>query len=109
LSQNEAYWGPVDLFSKSLKINIFILQKNLDTPLLRLIRFRQKVLTGFSPPLELFSLEEKAAHVAGRPFRFGAVLGNGGITDTCRMIEASRILLRAENWEVGTLLLELAY
>ncbi len=52
---------PVDLFSKSLKIKIFILQKNLDTALLRLIRFRQKVLTGFSPPLELFSLEEKAA------------------------------------------------
>src|SRR6266851_7248738 len=53
--------GAVDLFFKLLKINVFILQKNLDTALLRLIRFRQKVLTGFSLPLELFSLEEKAA------------------------------------------------
>jgi hypothetical protein len=43
----------------------------LDTPVFRLIRFRRKVLTGFSPPLELFSLEEKAAHVAGWPFCFG--------------------------------------
>jgi hypothetical protein len=46
----------------------------LDTLLLGLIRFRQKVLMDL-PPLELFSLEEKAAHVAGWPFRFGTTLG----------------------------------
>ena len=45
-----------------------MLEKNLDTPDWRLIRFPQKVLTAL-PPLELFSLEEKAACVAGWPFR----------------------------------------
>jgi hypothetical protein len=55
-----AFAGAVDGFCKLLKINIFILQKLLDTLLLRLIRFRQKVLTAL-PPLELFSLKEKAA------------------------------------------------
>jgi hypothetical protein len=44
-----------------LKTNIFISKKSLDTPLFRLIRFRQKVLTAL-PPLELFSLEEEAAY-----------------------------------------------
>jgi len=49
----------------------FVLEKNLDTPVWRLIRFGQKVLTAL-PPLELFSLEEKAACVAGWPFRLRA-------------------------------------
>ena len=48
-----------------------MLEKNLDTPDWRLIRFPQKVLTAL-PPLELFSLEEKAACVAGWPFRLRA-------------------------------------
>jgi hypothetical protein len=43
------------------------MEKFLDTPLLRLIRFRQKVLTDL-PPLELFSLEEKAALLPGGLF-----------------------------------------
>jgi hypothetical protein len=55
---------------KLLKTKIFISQKFLDTLNSRLIRFGEKVLTAFSPPLELFSLKEKAAHVAGWPFRF---------------------------------------
>src|SRR5260370_18027031 len=43
-------------------------EKSRDTLLFRLIILRKKVLTEFSPPLELFSLEEKATHVAGWPF-----------------------------------------
>ena len=46
---------------------VFISQKFLDTPLFRLIRFRQKVLTAL-PPLELFSLEKKRPPFAGWPF-----------------------------------------
>ena len=57
-------------FCKPLITKTFISQKLLDTPVFRLIRFVQKVLTEFSPPLELFSLEEEAAHVAGRPLCF---------------------------------------
>jgi hypothetical protein len=51
-----------------LKIKAFISQKSLDTPVFRLIRFPQKVLTESKPPLELFSLEEKAAQLPGGLF-----------------------------------------
>ena len=60
----------VDGVCKLLKLKLFIIQKFLDTPLLRLIRFRQKVLTDL-PPLELFSLEEKAALLPGGLFVCG--------------------------------------
>jgi len=60
LSQVEALTLIVDAFSNHLKTKVFIIEKFLDTLLLRLIRFRQKVLTDLLP-LELFSLEEKAA------------------------------------------------
>ena len=43
------------------------MEKFLDTLLLRPIRFRQKVLTDL-PPLELFSLKEKAAPLPGGLF-----------------------------------------
>jgi hypothetical protein len=68
MSQNDLHSRAINLFLKLLKAKIFIYQKFLDTPLFGLIRFRQKVLTVFAP-LELFSLEEKAALVAGWPFR----------------------------------------
>ncbi|MGH9552135.1 MAG: hypothetical protein ACRD3W_22295, partial [Terriglobales bacterium] len=57
-----------------LNQKIFISQKSLDTPLFRLIRFRQKVLTDFVP-LELFSLKEEAAPLPGWPFYFDAAVG----------------------------------
>jgi hypothetical protein len=59
---------PVNTFCKLLKTQGFIYQKSLDTPVFRLIRFRQKVLTDLLPPLELFSLEEKAAQLPGGLF-----------------------------------------
>jgi hypothetical protein len=40
------------------------------------------------PPLELFSLEEKAAQVAGWPFHFGAVLG-------CQLSEKPKAKIRS--------------
>jgi hypothetical protein len=49
---------------------VFISQKFLDTPLFRLIRFRQKVLTVL-PPLELFSLERKGRLLPGGLFVCG--------------------------------------
>jgi len=49
VSQNESLPAAVNLFSKLLKTKLFISQKFLDTPLFRLIRFRQKVLTDFCP------------------------------------------------------------
>ena len=52
---------------------MFISEIFLDTPLFRLIRFRQKVLTVFAP-LELFSLKEKAAHCQGGLLVSGAVV-----------------------------------
>jgi hypothetical protein len=73
VSQIEALPEPINLFRKLLSRKIFISQKFLDTPLFGLIRFRQKVLTVFAP-LELFSLEEKAALVAGWPFSFACQL-----------------------------------
>jgi hypothetical protein len=51
-----------------LKTKTFISQKSLDTPVFRLIRFPQKVLTDFKAPLELFSLEEEAALLPGGLF-----------------------------------------
>src|SRR6266478_4782206 len=48
-SHNEAPRSAINLFSKPLKTKIFISQKSLDTPLFRLIRFCQKVLTDFCP------------------------------------------------------------
>jgi hypothetical protein len=66
-SHNESRRRAINLFSKLLKTKLFISQKFLDTPLFRLIRFRQKVLTDFAP-LELFSLKEKAAHCQGGLF-----------------------------------------
>jgi hypothetical protein len=57
-----------------LKTLAFISQKSLDTPVFRLIRFAQKVLTEFKPPLELFSLEEKAAQLPGGLFVFGIMV-----------------------------------
>jgi hypothetical protein len=74
LSQIATLAQHIDWLCKLLKIKTFISQKFLDTPVFRLLRFRQKVLTDFEAPLELFSLEEEAAHVAGWPFRFGAEL-----------------------------------
>jgi hypothetical protein len=61
LSQNASKFLPVDDICKPMKTKLFICKKFLDTPVFRLIRFRQKVLT-VSLPLELFSLEEKAAY-----------------------------------------------
>jgi hypothetical protein len=52
-----------------LKTKTFISQKSLDTPVFRLIRFLQKVLTAL-PPLELFSLEEEATQLPGGLFVF---------------------------------------
>jgi len=49
VSHNESLPPAINLFSKLLKTKIFISQKFLDTPLFRLIRFRQKVLTVFCP------------------------------------------------------------
>jgi hypothetical protein len=51
-----------------LKTKAFISQKSLDTLVFGLIRFRQKVLTDFQAPLELFSLEEEAALLPGGLF-----------------------------------------
>ena len=58
----------VNAFRKLLTTIAFISQKSLDTPVFRLIRFRQKVLTESKPPLELFSLEEEAAQLPGGLF-----------------------------------------
>jgi hypothetical protein len=67
LSHFDSLPEAVNLFRKPLKTMVFISQKFLDTPLFRLIRFRQKVLTAL-PPLELFSLEKKRPPFAGWPF-----------------------------------------
>jgi hypothetical protein len=64
LSQIATLCGAIDRFCKALKTKTFISQKSLDTPVFRLIRFLQKVLTAL-PPLELFSLEEEAAQLPG--------------------------------------------
>jgi len=59
MSHERALLASIDCFRKLLKTNPFIPQKTLDTPLFRLIRFRQKVLTALTP-LELFSLRRKS-------------------------------------------------
>jgi hypothetical protein len=43
--QFEPFAAAVNTFPKLLNIKTFISQKSLDTPVFRLIRFRQKVLT----------------------------------------------------------------
>ena len=68
MSQFGTVLNSVNPFPKLLKTIAFISQKSLDTPVFRLIRFRQKVLTESKPPLELFSLEEKAAQLPGGLF-----------------------------------------
>ena len=73
LSQNGTVFGNVNPFCKLLKTLVFISQKSLDTPVFWLIRFRQKVLTESKPPLELFSLEEKAAQLPGGLFVFVSI------------------------------------
>jgi hypothetical protein len=76
-SQFETLFGGIDIFLKSLKTKTFISQKSLDTPVFRLIRFPQKVLTAL-PPLELFSLEEEAAQLPGGFFVFArSIVGTG--------------------------------
>jgi hypothetical protein len=72
-SQFESNPKTVNLFRKLLKTLIFISQKFLDTPLFRLIRFRQKVLTAL-PPLELFSLERKGRLLPGGLFVWCSVV-----------------------------------
>jgi hypothetical protein len=69
LSHFGTFLRPVDAFSRSLKTKAFIYQKSLDTPVFRLIRFRQKVLTeskslrwNYSP------LKEEAALLPGGLF-----------------------------------------
>jgi hypothetical protein len=75
LSQFGTLFTGVNLIRKPLKTIAFIYENSLDTPVFRLIRFPQKVLTEFKPPLELFSLEEKVAllpgglFVSAQPFR----------------------------------------
>jgi hypothetical protein len=73
LSQIATAAPDIDLFLKLLKIKTFISEKSLDTSVFRLIRFRQKVLTGSKAPLELFSLEEEAAQLPGGLFVFSPV------------------------------------
>jgi hypothetical protein len=55
------------------------------------------------PPLELFSLEEKAAHVAGWPFRFGTsrrVENEFPVLDSERKEEAGLFLTESWQWEL---------
>ena len=47
MSQFVTLCGSVDEVCKTLKTKTFISQNSLDTPVFRLIRFRQKVLTEF--------------------------------------------------------------
>ena len=47
LSQIATFLPPVDGIGKRLKTKTFIYEKSLDTPVFRLIKFRQKVLTEF--------------------------------------------------------------
>jgi hypothetical protein len=68
LSQFATLAAVIDWLCKVLKTKTFIYEKSLDTPVFRLIRFAQKVLTDFKAPLELFSLEEEAALLPGGLF-----------------------------------------
>ena len=71
MSQNESPREPVNLFSKLLKTKIFISQKFLDTPLFRLIRFRQKVLTDFCPVGTILPTKKRPP-IARAAFSFGS-------------------------------------
>jgi len=62
------------MFCKLLKIRLFNSEIFLDTLLFRLIRFPQKVLMGFQPPLGLFSLERKGRPSCRVAFSFGEQL-----------------------------------
>jgi hypothetical protein len=64
----------VDIFCKLLKTRLFNSEILLDTPVLRLIRFPQKVLMVFKLRWNYSPLKEKAAQVAGWPFRLQAIL-----------------------------------
>jgi hypothetical protein len=70
LSQFVTLAADINRLRNLLKTKTFIPQKSLDTPVFRLIRFPQKVLTDFKAPLELFSLEEEAALLPGGLFVF---------------------------------------
>jgi len=100
-SQFESNPKTVNLFRKLLKTLIFISQKFLDTPLFRLIRFRQKVLTAL-PPLELFSLERKGRLLPGGLFVWCSV-ARVAITHkrTRRVTSASARGQRSQNLRTG--------
>ena len=74
MSQIATLGADIDWLYKLLKTKTFISQKSLDTPVFRLIRFAQKVLTDFKAPLELFSLEEEAALLPGGLFVYAFIL-----------------------------------
>ena len=68
-SQIVTLFPAIDSFRNLLKTKAFISEKSLDTPVFRLLRFRQKSFDGIlQPPLELFSLEEEAAQLPGGLF-----------------------------------------
>jgi len=77
---------------------IFISEKILDTPLFRPIRFRQKVLTVFAP-LELFSLEEKAAFCRVA-FSFVPGQQQERTTKVTKDTEATDRICFPDDWEV---------
>jgi hypothetical protein len=60
----------VHIFCNLLIIRLFKSQIFLDSSVLRLIRFPQKVLMDHKLRWNYSPLKEKAAQVAGRPFRF---------------------------------------
>ena len=91
MSQFGTVLGHVNPFRKQLKTKAFISEKSLDTPVFRLLRFPQKVLTDSKPPLELFSLEEKAAQLPGGLFVLIIYAGNA---ECCGLRECARELLR---------------
>jgi hypothetical protein len=70
LSQNATLAANVNRSCKLLKINVFISQKSLDTPVFRLIRFCQKVLTVFCLRWNYSPLKEEAALLPGGLFVF---------------------------------------
>jgi len=79
-SQIVTLFPAIDSFCKLLKTKTFISQKSLDTPVFRLIRFRQKSFDGIlQPPLELFSLEEEAAQLPGGLFVFLSAQTHGRV------------------------------
>jgi len=93
LSHFGTVFDTVNLFPKLLKTIAFISQKSLDTPVFRLIRFAQKVLTEFKPPLELFSLEEKAAQLPGGLFVLSAAARRGKLRPRAVAREGTAVVL----------------